>query len=71
MKTVASISFLDNHSLSMDVEDVRLIEITSPMEVEPGLWTASLLVRSETGTVALQLLTDDPDSLTVKEASEA
>lgn len=70
MKTVASISFLDNHSLSMDVEAVHQVEITHPIEVDAGLWTASLLIRADSGTVAIQLLADDPDKLTVKSETD-
>jgi len=70
MKTVASISFLDNHSLSMDMEAVHQIEITPPMEVDTGLWTASLLIRADSGTVAIQLLADDPTKLEIKTATE-
>ena len=70
MKTVASISFMDNHSLSMDVDAVHQIEITPPMEVEAGLWTASLLVRADSGTIAIQLLADDPGKLDVKTTEE-
>ena len=66
MKTVASISFLDNHSLSMDVEGVQNIEITRPMDLDAGLWTATLFIRAESGTIAIQLLTDDPDRLIPK-----
>ena len=66
MKTVASISFLDNHSLSMDVEGVQLIELSQPMELEPGLWTATLFVRAETGTIAIQCLADGPERLISK-----
>jgi len=69
MKTVASISFLDNHSLSMDVEAVHQVEISDPMEVDAGLWTASLLIRADSGTIAIQLLTDNPEKLVVKTAS--
>ena len=70
MKTVASISFLDNHSLSMDIEAVHQLEITHPIEVDTGLWTASLLIRADSGTVAIQLLADDPEKLAVKTASQ-
>ena len=64
MKTVASISFLDNHSLSMDIEDVQVIEMTTPMELDTDLWTSSLLIRANTGTVAIQFLADSPERLT-------
>lgn len=65
MKTVAAISFRDNHSLSMDVEDVTRIEAGQPMQLEDGSWTCELLVRSGNGTVALQLLADAPEKLAV------
>jgi hypothetical protein len=67
MKTVASISFLADHSLSMDVEDVRLIEASNPIEVGDGLWCCELLLRTTNGTVALQLLADSPEHLRVVE----
>jgi hypothetical protein len=66
MKTVAAISFRDNHSLSMDVEAVNRIDITRPLQLEDGSWTCELLVRSSNGTVALQLLADKPDCLQVQ-----
>ncbi|MCR6631000.1 MAG: hypothetical protein NVV74_13665 [Magnetospirillum sp.] len=66
MKTVAAISFRDNHSISMDVDAVSHIDLTEPTQVEDGLWYCELLVRSENGTVALQLLADDPAKLKVK-----
>lgn len=65
MKTVAAISFRDNHSVSMDVEAVGRLEITQPNQVEDGVWYCELLIRSENGTVALQLLADDPAKLQV------
>jgi hypothetical protein len=70
MKTVASISFLNNHSLSMDMENIHQVEITHPMEVEAGLWTVSLMIRGDSGTVAIQLLADSPEKLLVKPATE-
>lgn len=60
MKTVASISFRDNKSISMDVENVNAIELGTPMEVESGTWFCELLIRTTHGTVALQLTADDP-----------
>lgn len=63
--TVASISFNSNHSLSMDMENVTAIEVTQPMEVVPGNWACSLIVRSGKGVVALQLLSDSRDKLNV------
>lgn len=65
MKTVAAISFRDNHSLSMDVDGVSHLEITAPSELEEGMWFCELLVRSINGTVALQLVSDDPEKLQV------
>ena len=65
MKTVAAISFRDNHSLSMDVEAVNRIDITHPLQLEDGVWSCELLVRSSNGTVALQLLANKPEALQV------
>jgi hypothetical protein len=62
-KTVASISFNSNHSISMDMESVTAIEVTEPLEVAPGNWACSLIVRSSNGVVALQLLADGRDKL--------
>ncbi len=67
MKTVAAISFLDNHSLSMDIEVVNRIEVSAPFQVEDGVWTCEMLVRSANGTVALQLVADSPEKLTVNQ----
>jgi hypothetical protein len=60
-KTVASICFLDNRSISMDVEAVLGIEFGAPMEVGDGQWFCEMIVRSTNGVVALQLLADNPD----------
>lgn len=65
MKTVAAISFRDNHSVSMDVEAVRRVEVTAPTQLDEGLWYCELLIRSANGTVALQLVADDLDKLQV------
>lgn len=65
MKTVAAISFRDNHSVSMDVEAVNYMEVTPPVAVEDGVWYCELLIRSANGTVALQLVADDPAKLRV------
>lgn len=65
MQTVAAISFRDNHSLSMDVENVSLIEISTPREVDNGVWFCELMVRSESGTVVLNLVADEPGKLQV------
>ena len=65
-KTVAAISFRDNHSLSMDVEAVSRIEMTHPLQLDEGLWTCEMLIRSANGTIALQLLADSPEALQVE-----
>lgn len=65
MKTVAAISFRDNHSVSMDVDAVSHVEASPPTQVEDGVWYCELLIRSANGTVALQLLADDPAKLRV------
>lgn len=65
MKTVAAISFRDNHSLSMDMDGVNRVEVTVPTQLEDGLWYCEMLIRSENGTVALQMLADDPTKLKV------
>jgi len=44
-KTVASVCFLDNHSISMDVEQVSSIEMGAPMQVEDGTWFCELIIR--------------------------
>lgn len=60
-KTVASVSFLDNHSISMDVEGVVGLSLGKPMELEPGQWFCELIVRSDNGTLAIQMLANRPD----------
>jgi len=65
-KTVASVSFLDNRSISMDVEEVIQIEMGAPMEVEPGNWFCEMLVRTANGTLAIQLLGDDPERFRIR-----
>lgn len=65
-KTVASISFHDNRSLSLDVEKVSHIELGPVIEVGDGEnWFVELMVRSDNGVIALQLLSDDPGKLIV------
>lgn len=65
MKTVAAISFRDNHSISMDVDAVSRIEISAPIELEDGQWCCEMLVRSANGIVALQLIADRAEQLQV------
>lgn len=64
-KTVAAMSFRDNHSISMDVDAVSRIEVSAPIQLEDGLWCCEMLVRSAHGTIALQLTSDHPDHLQV------
>lgn len=68
MKTVAAISFRDNHSLSMDVEAVTSIEMGAPLQLEDGSWFCEMILRSGNGTIALQLLADSPQKFKVQEA---
>lgn len=65
MKTVAAISFRDNHSISMDVDAVSHIELSAPIRLENGQWCCEMLVRSAYGTIALQLTADRADQLQV------
>lgn len=62
---VAAISFNDNHSISMDVEGVTYIGSAAPLELEDGTWFVELLIRTKSGTVALQLVGDSPEQLMV------
>lgn len=66
MKTVAAISFNDNHSISMDVDAVSYMELSAPIQLEDGSWCSEMLVRSANGTVAMQLLADDPAKLKIQ-----
>ena len=66
-KTVASVSFLDNRSISMDVEAVVTISLGPPMELGDGEWFCELIVRSDNGTVAVQMLADSPDRFTIEQ----
>lgn len=65
MKTVAAMSFRDNHSISMDVDAVSRIEVTAPLQLEDGQWCCEMLVRSAYGTIALQLTAATPERLHV------
>lgn len=66
MKTVAAISFRDNHSISMDIEGVSGISMGAPMQLEDGSWFCELLVRSANGVVSLQMLADAPEKFAVQ-----
>lgn len=69
-KTVAAVSFHDNHSISMDVDGVESIAIGKPMKLDEGQWFCELIVHSANGTVAVQLLADDPARFKVESESE-
>jgi len=62
---LAAISFNDNHSISMDVEGVSYIGTAQPLQLEDGSWFMELLIRTNSGTVALQLVADTPEKLVV------
>jgi hypothetical protein len=63
---VASVCFLDNRSISMDIENVHAIESGVPMRLGENEWFCELLIRTATGTVALQMLADHPDRFFVR-----
>ena len=69
-KTVASVSFLSDRTISMDVEQVTAIEIGEPMEVEPGSWFAELIIRSSNGILSVQMLADNPERFRVLAPNE-
>ena len=64
-KPVASVCFLDNRSISMDIESVVGIDVGLPMKLGEGEWFCEMIVRSTNGTVALQLLSDNPERFAV------
>lgn len=66
MTTVASISFHNDKSVSMDIESVHCISITAPVELEDGSWACELIIRSANGTVALQLQAESADKVMVQ-----
>lgn len=65
MKTFAAISFRNDHSLSMDVDDVSRVEMGPVVQLDDGSWGAELLIRSTRGTVSVQLQADTPEKLAV------
>lgn len=69
-KTVAAVSFHDNHSISMDVESVQSIAIGKPMKLEEGQWFCELVLHSGNGIVSLQLLSDDPSHFHIENEAE-
>ncbi len=63
-KSVALMTFNDNRNMSVDVERVTRIHSGQPMDAGDGEhWFLELIVRIETGTVALQLLSNDQENL--------
>lgn len=60
-KTVASVSFHSNHNLSMDVDEVQGISIGAPIKLAEGQWFCEMIVRSSNGTLAINMLADDPN----------
>jgi len=71
MKTVAAISFNDNHSLSIDVEAVESINISRAQKVDDGEWFCELVIDSHHGKIALQLLADDPARFKILDPTDA
>ena len=63
-KTVASVSFHSNHNLSMDVDEVLGISVSPPMKLGEGQWFCEVIVRSANGTLAVNMLSDDPEKFT-------
>ncbi len=61
VKSVASVSFNDSRSISMDVEAVVGIELGSPIQIDDDQWVCELIVRSANGMVAIQMLADSPE----------
>ncbi len=61
-KTVASVSFHSNHNLSMDVDEVQGISMSMPMKLGDNQWFCELIVRSANGTLAVNMLTQDPQN---------
>lgn len=65
-KPVASVCFLDNRSISMDIETVIGIDVGTPMRLDEGEWFCELIIRSTHGTVALQMLADNPERFAIQ-----
>lgn len=64
-KTVASVSFLDDRSISMDVEELQTIVMGTPFELDDGHWFCELLIRTAHGTLAIQMLADDKERFAI------
>ena len=65
-KTVASVSFHDNHSLSLDIEQVLGIEMGTPIELEEGQWFCEVIVRSHNGNLSVQMIAENPERFRVE-----
>lgn len=65
MHTVASISFRDDHSLSMDVLDVSGLVMGPPVRLDDGTWAVELVVHTHAGKVSLQMTGDAPERFKV------
>ena len=69
-KTVAAISFHDNKNLSIDIENISGIDISTPQKMAEDIWFVNLIIRSEVGNVSLQLTADSVDKLKSIEREE-
>lgn len=66
-KAVAAITFNDNRSMSVDIESVTRIQSGKPMDLGGGeSWFLELIIRTENGSVAIQLLADDAEKLQIQ-----
>ena len=64
---VAAITFNDNRSMSVDIEGVKRIECGQPMDMGGGeIWFLELIIRTNNGSVAIQLLSDDSEKLRIQ-----
>lgn len=71
-KSVALMTFNDNRSMSVDVERVTRIPSGQPMDAGDGEhWFLELIVRTETGAVAVQLLSNDKENLRIHSPESA
>ncbi|MGB0695640.1 MAG: hypothetical protein ACPGOY_08320 [Rhodospirillaceae bacterium] len=66
MKTVASISFRDDKSLSLDILDVQSIRMGRPIQVDEETWFSELIVDTQQGKVSMQLLAKDPEKFDIE-----
>lgn len=65
-KAVAAITFNDNRSMSVDIEGVTRIQGGQPMDLGGGeTWFREIIIRTDRGSVAIQLLADDSEKLQI------